>query len=234
MHRHIKTTAIALALGLGLGLSGAASAADLGTRPAPVYTKAPMMAPAFSWTGCYVGGNAGGAWSKTAINIPAYPSPNSETDTSSAIGGGQVGCNYQVSQFVFGIEGDYDWTKLSGSSLSGNGGTELFHVDFNSLATARGRLGWAWDRTLLYATGGAAWTHINSNYVPVAGGFNTATYQGWVAGGGIEYAFAQNWIVGAEYLHAAFDTKNFIFLGPTNVQEKSIDVVRARLSYKFF
>jgi outer membrane immunogenic protein len=91
----------------------------------------------------------------------------------------------------------------------------------------------------VYATGGGAWTQLQSaNYFnpicsPGCAVNQSATFSGWAAGGGIEYAFTQNWIAGAEYLFAEFGRHNFVFNGPTNVNEQ-INVVRARLSYKFF
>src|SRR5260370_20308376 len=86
-------------------VSGSAMAADL-TRPAPapapVYTKAPMM-PAFTWTGCYVGANVGGLWAKKDwTNVTG--TPETSATPSSWLAGGQVGCNYQVSTWVFGIQ----------------------------------------------------------------------------------------------------------------------------------
>src|ERR1700730_7315182 len=89
-----------------------AKAADM--RAAPVFTKAPMMAPAFSWTGCYIGGNAGGLWAKkdwTNIGVG-----ESSGDISSWLAGAQVGCNYQVTAWVFGIQADYDWTNASATA----------------------------------------------------------------------------------------------------------------------
>jgi outer membrane immunogenic protein len=97
----------ALAALLGIG---SAQAADLGPKPEPVYKAPAMVPPAFSWTGCYIGANVGGAWGKSNVDIPLYPSNVDITDTS-VIGGGQVGCNYQFAGgFVVGVEGDFDWT----------------------------------------------------------------------------------------------------------------------------
>src|SRR5215472_14892973 len=85
MHRIVFASLAALGM-----TAGAASAADLGRpAPAPVYTKAPALAPSFSWTSCYLGGNGGGA--------SVHVSDNYGSDTkTSAIGGGQIGCDYQA------------------------------------------------------------------------------------------------------------------------------------------
>ena len=95
----------------------AASAADL--SPAPVYTKAPMMAPVFSWTGFYIGGNLGGAWANTTITDSLFGLNFSNGNNGVFVGGGQVGFNYQVSSVVFGVEGDFDWAANNNNSVTG-------------------------------------------------------------------------------------------------------------------
>ena len=94
-------------------VSGSAMAADMRPARAPIYTKAPMMAPAFSWTGCYIGGNAGGLW---ATKDWSGLTRRGSADVSGGVAGGQVGCNYQVTTWVFGIQGDFDWTNASGDA----------------------------------------------------------------------------------------------------------------------
>jgi outer membrane immunogenic protein len=214
-----------------------AIAADLPARP---YTKAPMIAPValYNWSGCYVGGDAGGTWAKMNLNVPAYPFPDSSGTMSSFSGGVLGGCQYMTdSRFVFGIEGDYSWMNLDNTHLSGNGGTELFHVNYNQSASVRGRIGYSpmtAPNLLLYGTGGYAAADLNqSNYIPLAGGYHSGWASGWVAGVGAEWAFTANWIAGLEYLHAQYDRQSFVFLGLTNVTLRDTDTVRARLSYKF-
>jgi outer membrane immunogenic protein len=218
-------------------ISGVASAADM----APRYTKAPALAPValYNWSGCYIGGDAGGTWGRMSLNIPAYPFPDSTGNMSGISGGVLGGCQYMTeSRIVFGIEGDYSWMHLDNTHLSGNGGTEQFHVHYDESSSVRGRIGYSpmtMPNILLYATGGGSWAHLGqSNYIPLAGGVNSGTVDGWVLGVGAEYAFASNVIVGLEYLHSEYNkTQNFIFLGATNVRLKDTDTVRARLSYKF-
>src|SRR6516225_2973650 len=97
-------------------LGGWANAADLG-RPAPSYAPAVVYAPAFLpiWTGCYVGGNVGGAWAMSDWNDTILGDFGSNS-TVGAIGGLQAGCNYQVGHWVFGIQGDYDWTNANNNN----------------------------------------------------------------------------------------------------------------------
>src|SRR5215471_19245606 len=78
--------------------AGSAMAADLSRpAPAPVLTKAPPLAPPFSWTGCYIGGNGGGIWTHTEVSQPVTGVSEGSVDFSGGVFGGQVGCNYQVS-----------------------------------------------------------------------------------------------------------------------------------------
>lgn len=205
---------------------------------API-VKAPIAVAEYNWTGCYVGANVGGAWGRSNIDIPLYPA-NVNANATSIIGGAQAGCNYMFpSRWVVGIEGDWDWTSLNGSTATTSIAVpgETFFTKFNSVGTLRGRAGYAWDRTLLYVTGGGAWAHLNAaNYVPTCvpgcASDKSATYSGWTAGAGVEYALTMNWIIGAEYLYMSFGRQNFFYNGPTNVKEQ-INVARARVSYKF-
>jgi outer membrane immunogenic protein len=187
----------------------AANAADLKPAPAPVYTKAPMMAPVFSWTGFYIGGNLGGAWANTAITDSRFGLNFSNGNNGVFIGGGQVGFNYQVSNVVFGVEGDFDWAANNNNSVTGVVGPlgHTFTASANDrwMATVAGRLGYAIDRWLIYVKGGGGWVGANSFTVTdvTTGGSVTAgsnnTISGWLVGGGFEWAFANNWSVRAEY-----------------------------------
>jgi outer membrane immunogenic protein len=146
------------------------------------------------------------------------------------LGGGQIGANYEFpSHWVIGLEADIDGSNLSGSG--GNCSTTALGVGvgctglstkFNDFGTVRGRLGYAGDNLLLYGTGGWAWgqSTTNSNFtcvgvgtcpgpgVPFTGGgssVSTTATNGWAAGAGLEYAFARNWTIRAEYLHIQFN-----------------------------
>jgi outer membrane immunogenic protein len=215
-------------------VSGSAMAADMRPAPAPVYTKAPMMAPLFTWTGCYVGGNAGGLWAKKTWSGGAV----SSADVSSWLAGGQIGCNYQVSTWVFGIQGDYDWTNASATATDAFFLATTDSTKIKSLASVTGRVGYAWDRFLGYVKGGGAWA--KDEYSIVAPGFiSTAseTRTGWTVGVGGEYAFT-DWLTGfVEYDYYDFGTKSNTFTGnfivPAISVKQTESVAKAGINFKF-
>jgi outer membrane immunogenic protein len=221
-------------------VSGSAMAADLSRPPpasAPVYTKAPMM-PAFTWTGCYIGGNAGGVWAKKDWTSTPTTAGTSSASLSGGLAGGQIGCNYQVSTWVFGIQGDYDWTNVSADASD----VSVIATDttkIKGLASVTGRGGYAWDRFLGYVKGGGAW--VSDSYTissPAFAALATAseTRTGWTIGVGGEYAFT-NWLTGfAEYDYYDFGTKSNSFAGTftTTVDIKETkSVAKAGLNFKF-
>ena len=141
-----------------VALSGAAAAADLPVAPAPYY-KAPVYAPAYNWSGFYLGINGGGGWGRSTWTTTG------PFDTSGGLVGGTLGYNYQVNQVVLGVEGDIDWANINGSTNTGCtavGGTGCATGD-NWLSTVRGRLGYAADRFMPYITGGAAFGDIKAS-----------------------------------------------------------------------
>jgi outer membrane immunogenic protein len=206
-----------------IALTQIASAADL-PRKAPA--AAPPPAPVYTWTGCYIGGNVGGAWSRQTGDFAGVPAiaqvPGTiDQNDSSVIGGVHLGCNYQLDpRFVVGVEGDWSWTGLNGSGSAPNilapagpvlaGGINM-SSDTKWIASLRARLGWVvMPQTMIYATGGGAWAKTdyagldaNSTGCPVGCGVVSFsnTKSGWVAGGGVEYMLTPNWFVRAEYLH---------------------------------
>jgi outer membrane immunogenic protein len=211
-------------------IAGPAMAADLG---APVY-RAPVLVPVAvsSWTGFYVGFNGGYGWSNSSTtttpfqNFPGLVIPPwaLSQNLNGAVFGGQLGYNYQIANWVVGVEGDFDWAGINNASQSvlvspGSGGaaTDGFmeHQNIQWLASIRGRLGYAWGPSLLYVTGGAAWEERNINLLVntntnVAGSAASSasfsnTKSGWVVGAGYEWMITPNWIARAEYLHYGFN-----------------------------
>jgi outer membrane immunogenic protein len=201
IRKYILAGASALAL-----VAGPAAAADLG---APIFTKGPMMAPMFNWTGFYVGIHGGWAGG---------------SDVEGWLGGGQLGLNYQApgSTFVFGGEVDGAFSNI-GNSAAG------VTSEVGRLATARLRIGTASDRTLYYLTGGAVWAH---NEITATGfGRDSKTHFGWTAGAGIEQAFGNGWSGKLEYLYA--DIGSADYFGGMNSGSFDVHTVRVGLNYRF-
>jgi outer membrane immunogenic protein len=197
-----------------------ATAADMPVK-APVYKAA--AAPLFNWTGFYVGANAGLGTAHTRANSPDGTISDSFAvgfvDTYSGFTGGfQVGYNWQFApNWVFGVEGDvgYLGTRRSALDAIQPGLQTTVKSDFYS--TIRARLGYAWDRSLLYATGGVAFVRLKDSFdccgfpVDFDHTESSITKTGWTVGGGIETALAANWTAKVEYL--------FIDAGKVNVAE---------------
>jgi outer membrane immunogenic protein len=197
--------------------SVAANAADL---KMPVKAPPPPP-PVFSWTGFYIGGNIGGAWAHHDWDDSVFGLDFGGGNNNGVfIAGGQVGGNYQINNFVIGVEGTFDWADNNSNSsgivvpgLKGN----LIQVTSNDtwITTLAGRLGVAYDRTLFYAKGGGAWIGNNgftvTNLTTGASitGSNSNTISGWLIGGGLEWAFANNWSLKAEYDYIGLNGRTF-------------------------
>jgi outer membrane immunogenic protein len=239
---------ILLATVAAIGFAGTASAADLAVRPVPVY------APVFNWSGCYLGGYVGGAWNAENVQVfdvngyNGFPLNYWSYDTdSSFIGGGTVGCNWQPigSPWVFGIEGEIGAIDIKGTGydpydpfFSINSTTKI--GDWYGMVT--GRLGYAWDRVLVYAKGGAAFLDVENTVTdPILNpGFiatNKESVATWTVGGGLEYAFNWNWSLKAEYMFIGLDNYNACgAFGTTfcwNHDFEGIHTAKIGLNYRF-
>lgn len=208
-----------------LGLAATANAADLPRRYEPVPQRAYI--PVYNWTGFYIGLNGGGAWGTSKWDsIGSF-------DVSGGMIGGTAGYNWQVGQFVFGLEGDADWTNISGKTSSA---CAFGCKTSNSwLATVRGRVGYSFDRFLPYLTGGLAFGNIKPVQAGFAGGDDTNV--GWTVGGGMEFVIAGNWTAKAEYLFVDLGKFNCGLgcgsgFNPDNVSFTS-HVVRGGVNFRF-
>ncbi len=190
-----------------IGISSAALAADLPPSPPPraPASYVPAVLPVYNWAGIYVGINGGWGWGTTkwtvapiGTGILANGVSGSVSDNGGVVGG-TLGANFQAGAFVFGVEGDWDYsgintgTTASICTFSGN-----CQTGNNWLATARGRGGYAADRVLFYATAGGAFANVQTNFNGVT---TSHTQSGWTAGAGVEWAFADNWTAKVEYLY---------------------------------
>jgi outer membrane immunogenic protein len=242
--------------------SASAFAADLPARG--MVAKAPMMAPVNTWQGLYIGLNAGYAWgnSNTSLSsaevfddvplVGAFPSLKPE----GFIGGGQIGYNWQSGMWVLGAEFDFSGLGAKATETvdplaanNANNYVGTFSSRYDWMLTARGRLGVtvapSW---LLYVTGGLAVTQArdsvnlintaNNAFINFA---DSKTLTGGTVGAGVEYAFAPNWSVKAEYLHTKFGDSSPSFttasfgtsIPPVAKFDHRLNIVRAGVNYHF-
>jgi outer membrane immunogenic protein len=207
---------------------GAASAADM-----PVKAPPPAPAPyvAYNWTGFYIGPEIGGGWGSETVTVveaagPSFPVGSTHsTDYSGFLGGVYGGYNYQINQFLVGIEGDYTWADLTGDSTEVSpftGDIEHNNVTVDWIATATGRLGYAANNWLFYAKGGWAWAGFNGNSTlsnpaqteTIVQSVSSSNRDGWTVGGGIEWGFSQHMSFKLEYDYVKFNTADFNTIDP--------------------
>jgi outer membrane immunogenic protein len=236
-----------------VGLATAASAADFPATPMKAAMPAPIL---FSWTGCYVGVEGGGAWGQgEQTAVATTPVVGGQTITGGmslkgGIAGGTVGCNVQMSNFVVSGEADFSWTNKRGSrnDLPPFNTATISETRENWLDTFRGRFGYAIDRFMIYGTAGVATAGTQvlvTNPAFVGAVVDSRLRTGWTAGLGGEFAV---WTGGAfdvtlkvEYLHVGFETHQYItpsttLAGITIVTRDTKltdDIVRAGLNVKF-
>jgi len=223
-------------------IAGGALAADLPSRkaPPPAYVAAP--APIFTWSGLYVGVNGGGWFNNSRIN--PFAGVSGKLGGGGALIGGTLGYNWQTaSRVVVGVETDLDYrTKatvtppLSMSSSTNDG----------YLGTVRARLGYGFDRALIYVTGGLAYGNAAAPNAIVSAPLaafavrtgSTGLQAGWTVGAGAEFAVTNNWSIKGEYLYADLGSKGIGYtsgaLLPVVVNEKTADhVARVGANYRF-
>jgi opacity protein-like surface antigen len=215
------------------------------TRPAYASANAAPDAAPMNWTGFYVGGHVGGAFSD---NRWSDPFPGAKTglllndpgfgDTVHGTGplaGGQAGFNWQTGSLVLGLKGAWSKTDLRGENTcySGVGGLNCQNI-INSVGTLTGRLGYAWDRALVYAEGGAARGQIDymllgdTNNQGRGYGVTPISAWGWTAGGGLEYALTDHWTTMVEYQHVDFGTNAVTFPTVALVKLQGNAIFRSR------
>ncbi|QFU15652.1 outer membrane protein [Microvirga thermotolerans] len=218
------------------GMATLAQAADLPSRysPAPVYSAAPV----FTWTGFYVGANAGYGWNTGTSRYydPAFGYVGGGK-SGGFVGGGQLGYNYQFGMFVLGAETDIQYAAV------GNKGASYGRIYFPGqsdgfFGTIRARAGVAFDRALVYGTGGFAYGDIGGNAAvdPLLGyRRDDNTNGGWTVGGGVEYAVTNNISAKVEGLYVNLDTRSNYVGGTAGSVRRDTEfgVLRAGVNYKF-
>jgi outer membrane immunogenic protein len=240
-------------------------AADMPVKAAP----APVMAPIYNWSGFYVGLNGGYSWGRSSRDLNFFNPLTGVTfatasgagrDLDGGVFGGQIGYNWQTSNWVFGIESDLQWTGQQGSTTALCGvacatvGTTATLTDkLEWFGTIRGRVGVTVTPTaLLYVTGGGAYGSVktdlalatvtaNGTPIAIAGSRSTDRF-GWTVGAGAEWMFASNWSGKIEYLYMDMGSISNSVVLPTasglplgaNVTSRITDsVFRGGINYHF-
>ena len=230
-----------------LMIGGPAFAADLTPRPAPMYAPPPP-----TWTGFYVGLNAGGGIGTATSDFSAAGTTFASVDNSltGAVAGGQAGYNWQSGPLVYGVETDIQWSNAKGTlsapcvpGLCGVALTATYTQEVSWFGTVRGRLGYAQDGWLLYGTAGYAYgqlqTNANASAGPASASFSATDFiDGWTAGGGIEVLLAPRWSVKGEYLYTDLGRANHNFAIPgiptiTDSAHVTLNSVRAGVNFRF-
>ncbi len=219
---------------IALGATAPANAADIrlpvkGVAPAYVHTY-------YNWTGFYIGGHVGYGWADFTDTL--VPGVAATASPAGMIYGGQLGFNYQLGSWVFGIEGEFSASDIKESQ--GVVGLASSEIKLNHIYNVAGRVGYAFDRTMIYGKFGGAWTQEEYNFT-VLGGTATGTVDrtGWLLGAGIEYAFLGNWSAKLEYNYMDMGSKAVtlattggLVAVPGNV-DLTVQTVKLGINYRF-
>jgi outer membrane immunogenic protein len=248
----MKKILIAAAL-VGLGASSA-FAADMAPAPG-MYAKSPVMSSVYNWSGLYLGANLGGGWSNAnltdvtgdALFAALAPGDSFSNRMSGVIGGGQIGYNWQVASWVFGLEAMFDGAGIKGSQFPAFGAQDdYFTTRIRSMVMLTGRIGYAFNNWLPYVKGGYATGEVRASVLdtnaangsPVGSGAGSSWRSGGTVGVGLEYGFGGNWSAAVEYDYVRFNGDRYE-LGDTtgsylvNVRANQINIITGRLNYHF-
>jgi outer membrane immunogenic protein len=238
--------------------------------------KAPIIPPPpvllYNWTGFYLGGNVGYGWGRNSdpdvsfvdgsgIGLAAYFAAGGNVlpnvQPKGVIGGGQIGYNWMLApSVVVGLVADFQGSGMKASetaTVDPAGPSVLTNqsndVKIDWFGTVRGKLGYAMNNWLLYATGGLAYGHIETSGAfngPSVGlsyaGSNDTTRAGWTVGGGLDYGITRNWIIGAEYLYMDLGDTSYTMTSTNGVatattltvtNHVAAHIARVTLNYKF-
>jgi len=231
----MKATVLAALLWLVAGANG--FAADL-PAAGPVPPVRYVASPVYDWSGFYIGINGGYGFGSSDWTSP-LPADTGSFSVDGFLAGGTIGINYQAQQFVFGFEGDADWANLSGSSASGlcfgAAGPGVCLTRERWLGTFRGRVGYAINRLLVFATAGGATGNISAGLNP-PGTTDSSNVFGWTVGGGLEAALTENWTSKVEYLYVDLGNGSCPIncgVGVPITVPLTESLVRAGINYKF-
>jgi len=264
MQGYSRIASVACSIALGCTLAGAASAADLPSRASAPVAPVFVAQPIFSWTGFYAGVNLGYDFANGKKADPFFGKNGAYSDKQregfkkdnvtfgeksegGIMGGAQAGYNYQLGQVVLGVEADVQklsFQRKATMTNPGDGDSGTMKQSLDAFGTLRGRIGYAFDRFMVYGTAGYGIASSNDTYAKTVklgdvktseSSKRTSYYGGLVVGGGVEYAMTDNISVKGEYLYAKLDplTKSTIDKTGYSTRDASFSIVRAGLNYKF-
>jgi len=212
----------------------------------------------FSWTGGYFGAHAGYGWGDADLtdNLPqigglALPTLSSSHDTNGGFGGIQMGANRQFGSLVIGAELSVSGSAIDGSggnclgvaSLIGGGVTATCETEVKWMGTALGKIGWAWDRWMVYGAAGWSFAGAEHKFTLAAPGVFSASFaqndtlNGFTYGGGIEWAFTEGMSLGVEYLTRRLESSGdgLLLGGALTTGDRDIDLhsVSGKLNFRF-
>ena len=213
---------------------------------------APEPAPAYDWTGFYMGLNAGAALNNSDIDVDdgtgAFVGVLQDTiegDQTAFTGGAQMGYNWQMDSLVLGLETDFNYLNVhtDDSTDLGGGNSAHFEAEANWYGTATAKVGFAADNFLFYGDGGLAYGHSDADGKVTIGGTTYENDQsnvnwGWTVGAGMKWGIDPNWVLGAEYKYVNlgdgdFEVRNAIGDEVRGDTTMAFSVIRATLDFKF-
>lgn len=214
-----------------------AAAAGLATLSRGAHADSPH-----AWSGIYVGGNIGGAWTGARWSDVSLTAESTKFSDSGFLGGGQIGAQYQFGRFVAGVEVSYSGLDSDARFVSIANPAVTYATRQSDLFTAAGRLGVSFENYLIYAKGGYASveTEYKGEFTGVDSFKTSKRNNGYVVGGGVEYMIDRHLIFGLEYNHIELGdrdvsgtTATLNFPYAITRANSDIDTFVARLSYKF-
>jgi outer membrane immunogenic protein len=224
------------AVAIASGLNPLSARADGYSRPVSVYSPVPFI----GWTGFYIGGHLGGAWSDVSWENVNLTGERVNNDASGFIGGGQIGYNQQFGNVVLGVEGTLSGSTLDGDFRSGKKVPVTYSTEVSTIATLTGRLGFTVNQWLVYGKAGWAGVQIDVIGQNAALGDNFSFddwRSGWTIGAGIDYKVARNISLGVEYSLIDLGSSHYhstTTLGqPINIVDHDVQVqsITARLNF---
>jgi opacity protein-like surface antigen len=227
----VSVLVLATAVCLDCGLTSAVLAADM---PVKARAYAPLMPPAYDWSGLYIGANVGGGWSNRSLDIAGMAWH--DLFSTEFIGGMQLGYNLHAGHFLVGVEGDLDWAGFTHPNLPipTPVGPALFSAKQDWISTVAARFGLTFDRWLAYGKVGGGWARdVAGLNLPNGTGWTaSSTNSGWLAGGGLEYGFKPNWTVKLEYDYLALGNWTTSTV-PAGTWNRDVQMIKAGINYKF-